>query len=98
MNIDEFLFQVYKDKPIVSRRKFNDMVARDYKTLPSTECYKKIINYQIDKYGEFIHSGYELAYVDNKRTMSSIKKKLRIADQLQQYKTKQLEKRSEKNG
>lgn len=54
MNFKEkLLFELYKDKPIINAKSFK----RKIYSIPGIDCnmlYRKVVNYQIEKYGETI--------------------------------------------
>lgn len=47
---EEYLFTKYKDKNVYSAIKFRGEI-KDYKNVDASALYKRIINYQIKKYG-----------------------------------------------
>lgn len=49
--VDNLIFEVYKDKIIINASRFREQVQKDYGFIPSSDLYRKIINYQINKYG-----------------------------------------------
>ena len=72
MEIEEFIYHAYKDKAIVSADKFKKTVMKDYKVKPSSEVIRRIINYQIKKYGSTLYDSSFINYIDNRH--ESIKK------------------------
>lgn len=57
MNIEDLLFNVYKDK-IFKIEKLRAILENDYHIKNPYELIVKIVNYQIDKYGEQLHNYY----------------------------------------
>lgn len=51
--IEEFLFAMFKDTELISAKKFKVKIKK-YKVEDPTELYKRIVNYQIKKYGKTI--------------------------------------------
>ena len=48
---EQVVFELEKDTPFNGAREFRYYIARKYGFKPSTELYREITNYQIDKYG-----------------------------------------------
>lgn len=55
---ENIVFEEYKDKVLKNANSFKYKVLKKYGFKPSTNLYKKIVNYQIEKYGK------SLMYVD----------------------------------
>lgn len=94
--MDEFLFELYKDKPIYGARRLKKEIKEFYNYNASSDLYARIVNYQIGKYGEMIALGCEISYVKNAaqksfRTRRRDKDNSYYASQL-----KQLERRTQK--
>lgn len=49
--VDNLIYEAYKDKILVNGERFKENIKRDYGFVPSSALYRKIINYQIKKYG-----------------------------------------------
>lgn len=49
--VDNLIYEAYKDKILVNGVRFKENIKRDYGFVPSSALYRKIINYQIKKYG-----------------------------------------------
>lgn len=50
---EELLFTMFKDTELVSAKKFKAKIKK-YKVDDPTELYKRIVNYQVKKYGRTI--------------------------------------------
>ena len=53
--IEGVLFNKYKDEILHNSEHFKSLV-KDYKEVNKENLYRKIINYQIDKYGEQLYA------------------------------------------
>lgn len=50
--VDHLIYEAYKDKPLCSMAVFKREIRTNYGFLPNSFLYRKIINYQIEKYGK----------------------------------------------
>lgn len=66
--INEYVFNLEKDKAFNNSNEFYKMIKDKYKMERSPELYRRIINYQIKKYGSTLES-----YVDLHSTSELIK-------------------------
>lgn len=49
--VEQLIFEAYKDKYIRSSEAFKQLIKKDYGYEVKSDLYKKIVNYQIKKYG-----------------------------------------------
>ena len=49
--VDNLIFEMFKDKIVINAEKFRYLIQRDYGFIPSSALYRRIINYQVKKYG-----------------------------------------------
>ena len=96
MNVEEFLFQVYKDKPVYGAKRFKKECKELYNYKASSELYARIVNYQIEKYGEMIALGCEIKYVKNAAQKSFKTRKRNKDNAYYASQLKQLERRNQK--
>lgn len=61
--VEELIFNAYKEKNLKNARTFKKEVYDNYKYEASSDLYKRIINYQVNKYGEAIQGKGETNYV-----------------------------------
>lgn len=54
--VEDYIFEQYKDTILGNREIFEGKVSKY--NIDSGEMYKKIINYQVDKYGGMLTSEY----------------------------------------
>ena len=54
--IENFIFENEKDTPFRNGKEFYGFLRDKYKIDKSPELYKKIVNYQINKYGEALNN------------------------------------------
>lgn len=52
--VDKLIFEAYKNTPLESIEKFKKRVQKDYGVTPNYDLYRKLNNYQIQKYGRTI--------------------------------------------
>lgn len=50
--VDKMIYESYKDKCINGTGYFKRKIKQDYGLIPSSDLYRKIVNYQIKKYGK----------------------------------------------
>lgn len=50
--VDKLIYEVYKDRAVNGMNYFKKKIKSDYGIIPSSALYRKIINYQIEKYGK----------------------------------------------
>ena len=55
---EKLIFELFKDKPLSSSRKFKCEVYKRYKINTTRDLYTRLVNYQIKKYGRMLESGY----------------------------------------
>lgn len=60
--VGELIFNAFKDKCLRSSEAFYQLVKRDYGYEATPELYRKIINYQIDRYGISLHNVHQREY------------------------------------
>lgn len=51
MDVEELIFNIYKDAPLGTVSKFRNKLVKKFKGINWYELYAKINNYQIKKYG-----------------------------------------------
>ena len=54
--IENFIFEIEKDTPFRNGIEFYKLLKDKYKLEKLPELYKKIVNYQINKYGEALNN------------------------------------------
>ena len=54
---EKIVFVLYKDKELKSVKKFENTIQKKYGFIPSKELSRKIINYQVKKYGHSLDGG-----------------------------------------
>lgn len=62
--VEKLIFEAYKDKYIKSSKWFKEEILKNYKYTVSTETYKKILNYQIKKYGRTIQDAASTDFIN----------------------------------
>lgn len=62
--VDKLIFEAYKDKALISMEKFRYKIKSNFGTIPSSDLYRKIINYQIKKYGKQLDVSISREYQD----------------------------------
>ena len=62
---ENIVFEEYKEKAFKRAKDFRDEVKKHYGFTPSSDLYTKIINYQINKYGDTLIGGYEIEEINN---------------------------------
>ena len=96
MDIEEFLFQVYKDKPIYGAKRFKKECKELYSYKPSSDLYARIVNYQINKYGEMIALGNEIKFIKDVGSKSFKARERNKRTSYNASQLKQLERRMQK--
>ena len=48
--VDKLIYEAYKDRAVNGMNYFKKKIKSDYGIIPSSDLYRKIINYQIKKY------------------------------------------------
>ena len=96
MDVEEFIFQVYKDKPIYGAKRFKKECKDLYNYKPTSDLYARIVNYQIEKYGEMIALGCEIKFVPDVGSKSFKARERNKRTSYYASQLKQLEKRSMK--
>ena len=102
MNKKEFkervlgLFSKYKDKPLGGAERFNNEIYLKYGFIPTSDLYRKIINYQIQKYGRTIEDGREILKPTVVQCQQTKKHRVNVhKNQDAYYKQSAIEKRAE---
>lgn len=62
MEVEKLIFELYKDKPINSRKELERLCYKKYGELNYRDLYVNIYNYQLKKYGGHLHNK---AYTDS---------------------------------
>lgn len=77
MNKIDLLFNYYKDDVIEDCKKFKTEIIKKFKLTPGKagDLYTRIINYQIDEYGEQIGLVGRTTYADYKRKSENAKRR-----------------------
>lgn len=57
--VEEYLFEVYKDKAITNKDLFIHGLKNFRKQIDLRELYTRIVNYQIDTYGNTLRIGFD---------------------------------------
>lgn len=67
---EELIFMLYKDKPLKVNY-FKRMVSEKYNLKEYVDLYRRIVNYQIDTYGEQLNSLNNVRFTThgNERTL-----------------------------
>lgn len=61
--VEELIFNAYKDKDVISAKHFKGVIKKDFDYKASSDLYRKIINYQVKKYGVTLTNLNEREYV-----------------------------------
>ena len=95
--VEQLIFEVYKDKFIRSSKAFKDEILKSYGYVASTELYKRIMNYQIKRYGRTLQDIETREYVKwfGLKSKRLREKGKRVADR--KYETRKFLERIEKN-
>ena len=56
--LEDLLFEMYKDNPTGCSNKFYDRMKKNHKLDDAVSLYRRIINYQVQKYGESLGGNY----------------------------------------
>ncbi|MCQ2978235.1 MAG: hypothetical protein MJ245_00360 [Clostridia bacterium] len=60
---EELAFEEYKDKNLFNAKKFKKDIKKKFGFEPDGSLYRKIINYQIKKYGHALEGSMEVQYI-----------------------------------
>jgi hypothetical protein len=60
--VDKMIYEIYKDKVVNGSCYFKRKVKSDYGYIPSSDLYRKIINYQVKKYGKQLTTEFVRKY------------------------------------
>jgi N-glycosylase/DNA lyase len=60
--VEDFIFNAFKDKCLRSSEAFYQLVKRDYNCSVSSGLYRRIVNYQIMRYGESLYNVQQREY------------------------------------
>ena len=63
MNVEELIFEMYKDKPILNMKELKKELTKKFKKVNCRDLVIKINNYQIDKYGRPLGK-YNFVFMD----------------------------------
>ena len=55
----KLIFELYKDKPLISSRIFRGKVEKKFKLKDTRDLYARIVKYQNEKYGFVLESGLQ---------------------------------------
>lgn len=72
---DEIIFALYKDKPIGNKKLFNKQCEKYAKQININEMYRKIVNYQIDTYGNTLNN-FDPTWFEKNKLLGKISKKI----------------------
>ena len=50
--VDDLIFEAYKDKVLKNSNEFKKTIRLNYGLIPSSDLYRRIINYQVKRYGK----------------------------------------------
>lgn len=89
---EEVVFEIEKDKPFNGVREFTYLVVRKYGFKPSSDLYRRVVNYQIEKYGTTANYPN---WIDRRTFRSRSRRRAERDYQERKYK---LEKLVERNG
>lgn len=73
--IERMIYECEKDNPFKNIKSFYKAIFDKYKVKPSSDLYKKIVNYQIDFYGS------SLTYDDKEKSFRSNEDMRKITDE-----------------
>lgn len=62
---ENLIFEAYKNKAFDGSKKFKTEVKNNYGFEPSSDLYRKIVNYQVKKYGHSLSGSKVIEYVPN---------------------------------
>lgn len=95
--VEQLIFEVYKDKFVRSSKAFKQEILNNYKYEVSFELYKRIMNYQIKRYGRTLQDIETREYVKwfGLKSKRLREKGKRVADR--KYETRKFLERIEKN-
>lgn len=62
---ENIVFEEYKEKVLKKAKDFRDEVKKQHGFEPSSDLYKRIINYQIKKYGTTLVGSYVIEEIKN---------------------------------
>lgn len=79
--VEKLMFEVYKDKELGGARIFKARIKEQYGYKVSSDLYAKLVNYQVNKYGEPIYA---------KRTSDGFDKWRYLKNQNQRKRSKEL--------
>ena len=57
--VDKMIYESYKDKVINGMTYFKRRIKSDYGYIPSSDLYREIVNYQVEKYGKQLNVGID---------------------------------------
>lgn len=60
--VEKLIFEAFKDKYIRNAEAFRQYIKKEYNYEVSTDLYKKIVNYQVKKYGETLSNRVQREY------------------------------------
>lgn len=73
---EKIIFALYKDKDIKNVRDFENTIKAKYGFIPSKELSRKIVNYQVEKYGGSINNSRYIEF-EKKQMAKNFKKRRR---------------------
>lgn len=85
---EDYIFEIYKDTHINGAKKFVKEVKDKYNLEVNNELYKKIINYQVNKYGGKLSYGGYIEFIPKNKNRNRLRrvKDLEHCKELEEYK------------
>lgn len=95
--VGELIFNAFKDKCLRSSEAFYQLVKRDYGYVATPELYRRIINYQVERYGVSLHNIAQREYQKYFSQREPLKKKLKSRRDYMKFKEKRRIEKIEEN-
>lgn len=73
---EEYIFEIYKDKYLGGSKNFIKEIKDNFNLTVTDDLYKKIINYQVKKYGRQLDYGGHIEYIPKNKNRNR-KRRLR---------------------
>lgn len=80
MNIEELIFEMYKNQTLTSAKKFKNDIQKNFKNIDCYDLYRRIVNFQIEKYGCALNTRNYEDYNKEECIQASIRAKQRRYD------------------
>lgn len=92
---EQLIFEEYKDRYLWSANKFKNEIKTKYGIKVSSDLYKKLINYQINKYGSQITDCCKIDYINKEQNRNHDRRQRDLKNNQDSY---ELEKFMKRNG